>query len=302
MGRVAVLGSINLDVVVTAPRHPLPRETLMGTSIDYLPGGKGCNQAVAAARSGAPSLLVGVVGDDGGGARLRDFLSGAGVELTHVRRVRDMPTGTAVVVVGGGESAVVVVTGANAALGPEDAGRVEIARDDVLVSQFETARDATAAFFSGGRSAGARTILNPSPVDVLSQDLLEITDVIVVNELELEQLSGGRPIDDSLEAVIEEARLCRVRDDQSIVVTLGARGCLVLDRRGVTTIEGRPATPVDATGAGDCFLGFMAGELSRGSDLRHAAEVANVAASLSVRTRGAAPSIPTAQEVVAASG
>jgi ribokinase len=157
----------------------------------------------------------------------------------------------------------------------------------VLVSQFELDDDTVEAFFSAGKAAAARTLLNPSPSRPTPASLWYSSDVIVVNEIELEWLGGTADV---------AAASLLMRDDQAVVVTLGPGGCLVVDRMGATEIPGRSVNVVDTTGAGDCFLGTMAAQLAAGRDLRAAAEVANVAASLSVQRMGAATSMPTAAE------
>jgi ribokinase len=300
MGRVLVAGSINMDIVATAPRHPRIGETLMGDAVDHFPGGKGSNQAVAAARSGVPTSLVAVVGQDEDGERLRDFLIESGVSDAHVRTASDSPSGTAIIVVAGGENAVVVVSGANALLGPSDVERVPIKPDDVLLSQFETKEETILAFFERGKSAGARTLLNPSPQRECSDRLLGLSDVIVVNELELEQYSASLGIDGDVTDVLEALGRIAQRRDQAVVVTLGGRGCLVARGGATTHVAGRPVKAIDTTGAGDCFLGNIAGQLVRGAALEAAAALANVAASICVTRMGAGSSMPTEHEIARA--
>jgi ribokinase len=292
---VVVAGTVHLDYVVTAPRHPRIGETIIGTGVANFPGGKGANQAVAAARAGCSTVLVGCVGDDDAAAKLRTFLRDAGVDLSYLRTVPG-PTGSAFVTVAGDNNAVVVIRGADACTSADDVRRIPLTRGDVLVSQFELDNDTVEAFFSAGKAAGARTLLNPSPSRPTPASLWYASDVIVVNEIELEWLGGG--------ADIAELKDCAasllVREDQAIVVTLGPGGCLVVDHMGATEIPGRCVHVVDTTGAGDCFLGNMAAQLAAGRDLRAAAEVANVAASVSVQRMGAATSMPTAAETDAA--
>jgi ribokinase len=293
--RVVVAGSVHLDLVVTAPRHPRIGETIIGIDVANFPGGKGANQAVAAARAGCSTVLVGCVGDDDAAATLRTFLRDSGVELTYLRTVPG-PTGRAFVTVAGDDNAVVVIRGADAHTSPEDVGRVPLTASDVLVSQFELDNDTVEAFFSAGKAAAARTVLNPSPSRPTPAGLWHSSDVIVVNEIELEWLCGVADV-----AGLETERKDRavsllVREHQAVVVTLGPGGCLVVDRMGTTEIPGRSVNVIDTTGAGDCFLGNLASQLAAGRDLRAAAEVANVAASVSVQRMGAAASMPTAAQ------
>jgi ribokinase len=293
--RVVVAGTVHLDFVVTAPRHPRIGETIIGTDIAYFPGGKGANQAVAAARAGCSAVLVGCVGDDDAAATLRTFLDDAGVDLTYLRTVAG-PTGTAFVTVAGDDNAVVVIRGADAHTSPADVGRLLLTPGDVLVSQFELDSDTVEAFFSAGKAAGACTLLNPSPSRPTPPSLWYASDVVVVNEIELKWLGQTAGIADSETEIKDCAASLLARDNQAVVVTLGPGGCLVVDRMGATKITGRSVHVSDTTGAGDCFLGNMAAQLAAGHDLRAAAEVANVAASVSVQRMGAATSMPTAAE------
>jgi ribokinase len=293
--RVVVAGTVHLDYVVTAPRHPRIGETIIGIAVANFPGGKGANQAVAAARAGCSTVLVGCVGDDDAAATLGTFLRDAGVELTYLRTV-DGPTGSAFVTVAGDDNAVVVIRGADAHTSADDVRRIPLTPGDVLVSQFELDDDTVEAFFSAGKAAAARTILNPSPSRPTPASLWYSSDVIVVNEIELEWLGGRAGIAASETALPDCAASLLMREDQAVVVTLGPGGCLVVDRTGATEIPGRSVTVTDTTGAGDCFLGTMAAQLAAGRDLRAAADVANVAASLSVQRMGAATSMPTAAE------
>jgi ribokinase len=293
--RVVVAGSVHLDFVVTAPRHPQVGETIIGIDVANFPGGKGANQAVAAARAGCATLLVGCVGDDDAASALRTFLRDSGVELTYLRTVPG-PTGRAFVTVAGDDNAVVVIRGADAHTSPDDVARIPLTASDVIISQFELDNDTVEAFFTAGKAASALTLLNPSPSRVTPASLWYSSDVIVVNEIELEWLRRAGDGAESETKVKDRAASLLVREDQAIVVTLGPNGCLVVDRMGATTIPGRAADVIDTTGAGDCFLGNMASQLAAGRDLRAAAEVANVAASIAVQRMGAAISMPTTME------
>lgn len=292
---MVVAGSVHLDFVVTAPRHPRIGETIIGIDVANFPGGKGANQAVAAARAGCATLFVGCVGDDDAASALRTFLGDSGVELTYLRTVPGA-TGRAFVTVAGGDNAVVVIRGADAHTSPDDVKRVPLTASDVLVSQFELDNDTVEAFFSAGKAAAARTLLNPSPSRGTPASLWYSSDVIVVNEIELEWLRRAADVAQPEAELKDRAASLLVREDQAVVVTLGPDGCLVVDRLGATKIPGRSVDVLDTTGAGDCFLGNMASQLAAGRDLRTAAEVANVAASVAVQRMGAATSMPTSAE------
>src|SRR5206468_2112991 len=184
MGRVFVAGSINMDVVATADRHPRVGETVAGRQVLYFPGGKGANQAVAAARLGAQTTLIGRVGKDSFGGELKTFLSDQGIALGHVKETAAAHTGTAIITVAEADNTIVVIPGSNALLSAEDVAAVPLTEGDVAVSQFEIPLPTIAAFFQRARSAGATTLLNPAPAQKMSADLLALVDILVLNETE----------------------------------------------------------------------------------------------------------------------
>jgi ribokinase len=301
VSRVFVVGSINMDVVATADRHPRSGETVTGEELHFFPGGKGANQAVAAHRADAETRLVGRLGEDDFGDRLEAFLRDAGLDLDHVEREPKLPTGTALVTVAGSQNTIVVVPGANGALRPGDVQALPIAPGDVVVAQFEVPLETVEAALRHGRKEGATIVLNPSPAIPCSPRLLELADVLVVNETELRFFSDAQT--DALEGegdIAAAARGLRARDSQVIVTTLGADGAVTVDREEVIRIEGRRVDAVDSTGAGDCFTGNLAAELSRRAPVSVALTTANVAASLCVQSFGAGPSMPWLAAVRAA--
>ena len=301
MSRVFVVGSINMDVVATADRHPRPGETVPGSKLGFSEGGKGANQAVASSRAGAETVMVGRLGDDDFGRRLEAFLRDEGLDLEHVESESGVPTGTAVVTVADSESTIVVVPGANAALTPTHVQALPVEAGDVVVAQFEVPLETVEAALRRAHDQGAATILNPAPALECESRLLDLADVLVVNETELAFLvPGAAESFESRDALIDAARRLRSRDAQTMVVTLGKAGALALEREEVIEIDGRRVDPVDATGAGDCFVGFLAAQLSRDESLRAALSTANVAASLCVQSSGAGVSMPTLEEVRAA--
>jgi ribokinase len=301
VSRVFVVGSINIDVVATTERHPRPGETVSGTELHFVPGGKGANQAVAAHRAEAETVMVGRLGEDDFGDQLEAFLREEGLDLAHVRREAELPTGTALVTVAGPQNTIVVVAGANGALGAGEALALPFTSEDVVLAQFEVPLDTVEAALSHGRRQGATTVLNPSPAQECPPGLLEQADVLVVNEIELAFLaSADETALESDDDVAAAARGLRTRESQLIVTTLGDAGVLALDRDEVIRAEGRPVEAVDSTGAGDCFTGNLAAELSRDAPLSAAVETANVAASLCVQSFGAGVSMPRLAEVRAA--
>jgi ribokinase len=299
MGRVIVAGSINMDVVATAARHPRIGETVAGHSVHFFPGGKGANQAVAAAKLGAPTMLVGRLGQDAFGQQLRTFLAAQGVDLTFVHDTAEAHSGTAIITVADADNTIVVIPGANGMVGADDVAAPVIARGDIAVSQFEIPLPAVAAFFARARAAGATTILNPAPMRDFDRDFRDLVDILVLNETELGLLAKTEFCETDDPALFAKAaRSLRTRHDQTICVTLGKRGALALVESEPLIVPGRAVSAVDTTGAGDCFVGALAAQLARGTSIGEAIGYANVAASICVQRMGAGPSMPSAAEVV----
>jgi ribokinase len=297
LGRVFVAGSINMDVVATATRHPRVGETVAGNAVHYFPGGKGANQAVAAAKLGASTTLIGRLGTDAFGEQLRTFLGAQGVDLTLVKDA-NIHTGTAIITIADADNTIVVVPGANALVSTEDVAVPVLAKGDVAVSQFEIPQATIGAFFKRARAAGATTILNPAPAMACSPELLDLVDILILNETELGFLAGTALADtDAADRFIEAARRLPTGAEKTICVTLGKRGVLALVGGEPSLIAGRAVKAVDTTGAGDCFVGALAAQLANGKAIRDALTYANAAASICVQRMGAAPSMPTAAEV-----
>jgi ribokinase len=298
MGRVFVAGSINMDVVATADRHPRLGETVAGREVFYFPGGKGANQAVAAAKLGAVTTLIGRVGTDAFGHDLRTFLAAQGIDLALVQDTPEAHTGMAIITVANADNTIVVVPGANALVTAVDVDRAALAKGDVAISQFEIPLPAINAFFKRARAAGATTILNSAPALAFDGGLLDLVDILVLNESELGFLAktGLRDTDD-LSRFIEAARALQAGTDKIICVTLGKRGAIALVGRELLVFSGRVVEAIDTTGAGDCFVGALAAQLAGGKAISDALDYANIAASICVQRMGAAPSMPTAAEV-----
>jgi ribokinase len=278
MGRVFVAGGINMDVVATAERHPKVGETVAGQAVLYFPGGKGANQAVAAAKLGAQ-----------------------GIDLSLLRETAEAHTGTAIITLANADNTIVVIPGANALVDTADVAAATFAKGDVAVSQFEIPLPAIAAFFDRARAAGATTILNPAPALEFDAELLDLVDILILNESELGWLTKTELGEsDDHAKFIEAARSLQTGKDRIICVTLGKRGVVALIDGEPLVIAGRTVSAVDTTGAGDCFVGAVAAQLAGGRSIGDALSYANVAASISVQRMGAAPSMPTAAEVQAA--
>ncbi len=293
---VTVVGSLNEDVLVAVGRLPARGETVIGRSAVLAPGGKGANQAAAAGRLGAGVRMVGRVGEDPAGDRQIAALAGAGVEVSRVRRTTGVPTGSATIPVedGTGENLIVVVPGANAELTPEDADAGCVRRARVVLLQLEVPLETVQA---AARAATGTVVLTPAPPRPLPAALLEHVDVLVPNEHELAQLAGATPAERS---PAELVRLARSVASCPVVVTLGARGALVVPPGGEVLLQAPPpVTAVDTTGAGDCFCGALAQALSTDPDLPAAVRFAVTAAALSTTGPGARGALPDAATVAA---
>jgi ribokinase len=301
MGRVFVAGSINMDVVATADRHPRIGETVAGNAVLYFPGGKGANQAVAAVKLGAPTTLIGRLGKDAFGDQLKAFLAAHGIDLNFLQETAEADTGTAIITTANADNTIVVIPGANALVTAADVEAPVLARGDIAVSQFEIPLAAISAFFQRARAAGATTILNPAPAIDARRELLDLVDILILNESELGLMTKAKLDDtDDHARFIEAARSLQTNADKIICVTLGKRGVLALVNGEPLIIAGRSVSAVDTTGAGDCFVGAVAAQLARGNPIRDALDYANSAASICVQRMGAAPSMPTVAEVEAA--
>jgi ribokinase len=286
---VAVVGSLNLDLVVRVARLPGPGETVSGDDVFRNPGGKGANQAVAAARLGRRVAMVGRVGDDDAGRELLGSLEADAVDTTQVRVVAGVPSGIALITVSeDGENQIVVSPGANARLTPDDVGQAEAALGAATVTllQLEVPLEAVAA---AARAAGGTVVLNPAPVRDLPEDLLAEVDVLVPNRVELAQLAGGAEPG----TVAEATRLAGRLPARAVVVTLGADGCLVIEGGDTTHVPAVPVRAVDTTAAGDAFCGGLADALAGGATLEDAARRAVRVAAAACLRPGAQASLPT---------
>jgi ribokinase len=301
MGQVIVAGSINMDVVATADRHPAIGETVAGREVLYFPGGKGGNQAVAAAKLGAATMLIGCTGADAFGRDTRAFLAMQGIDIAYVREVAGTGTGTAIITVAHADNTIVVVPGANALVGVTDVSVPTLRKGDVAVSQFEIPLPVITAFFTRARGAGAITILNPAPAMPIDRELMALVDVLILNESELGLLAAIELQETDLDArFVDAASTLQTDHRPNICVTLGKRGAIALIDGQVHLEAARLVKAIDTTGAGDCFVGAIAAQLADGHSLQSAIGYANVAASLCVQRMGAGPSMPTAKEVLAA--
>lgn len=279
---VVVVGSANVDLVATSPRHPRPGETLIGSEFHEYPGGKGLNQAVAAVRAGARTAFVCAVGDDDAGRFLHSIASDEGLNLAGLHISPNEPTGRALIVVDdGGENSIIVVPGSNASCPPV----TDIGPSDVVLAQLEVPISTVTDSFIAAREAGAITILNPAPAAKLSPELLSLCDIVIPNEHEIELLGGV--------SRLQEAGI------ETVIVTKGAAGIDIHHQGTSQRLSSFQVTPVDTTGAGDAFCGSLAASLAAGHTLEAASLRALAGGALATTTHGAVPSLPFQDEIEA---
>jgi len=296
---IVVVGSVNMDLVIRAPRIPAPGETIAGSGFRTVPGGKGANQAVAAARSGAQVYLVGSVGDDDFGRRLMRGLADDEIDLSHLSVVDGESTGVAMIVVdAAGQNSIVLSPGANGRVTPEqiEACAGTIKRASMLLCQLETPLDAVGCAVDIAHEAGVPVILNPAPAVPLKRHLLAKIKYLIPNETEASLLSGVQVVDGKTAAAA--ARRLRDTGAEQVLITLGDKGVVsVLADRTVLSVPAIAVPAVDTTGAGDTFVGSLAVELASGKSVRQAIDFAQYAAAQKVTRLGAQTSIPRRDEV-----
>ncbi len=296
MGRIVVIGSYNRDAVLTVPRFPRPGETLAATALARFHGGKGSNQAVAAARAGARVAIVAAIGDDAAGQGALALWAAEGIDAGGATILAKLPTGEALILVdAAGENEIIILAGANAAL-PGAAAIAAAAGAALVVAQLETPLPVTESAFRAARAQGIPTLLNAAPaLGELPDGLRDLTDILVVNETEGAVLAGRTGPPEAL------ARALGSRHRRGAVVTAGAAGAFWSEHDGA--LVHAPAIPtgvVDSTGAGDAFIGAFAAALASGSPVDQALGRGVVAGALACRRAGAVPSLPTRAEIEAA--
>ena len=300
MPHIVVVGSLNMDLVVQVPTIPAPSETVLGDNFATIPGGKGANQAVAAARLGAKVSLIGRVGNDAFGKQLLANAQREGIDVTHVGRDETAASGVAMIAVdANGQNSIAVASGANYRLTAAQvhAAWAALPHVDLLVMPLETPLETIETAVALANQSGAKVILNPAPAQKLPPHILAGVDVLVPNEPETAQLTD-MPINTGAETRLAAQELLNLGVSH-VVLTLGSRGALVLDGTTgqFTEVTPYPVIVVDTTAAGDAFVAGLAVGLGEGRSLVKAAQFANAVGALAVTKQGAQPGMPFREEV-----
>ena len=299
MTKIVVVGSLNMDLVVQVPEIPKPGETVLGFNFGSFPGGKGANQAVAAARLGAAVTMIGQVGDDSYGEILVDNLASEGVNTKHISLDRNSATGVAMITVDErGQNCIAVASGANFTLTAEQIQSAweKIGEIDVLVMPLETPLETIYRAAKLAKDQNVRVVLNPAPARPLNPDLLTMVDILIPNEHEILQIAGY--IDNGDSSIAESARALIERGVNTVVITLGENGAMIVDKKlGEMTIPSIKVDVLDTTAAGDSFVAALAVGLVEGKSLSEACSFANAAGAITVTRMGAQPSLPTRREI-----
>jgi len=293
-----VVGSSNMDLVVKSPRIPVPGETILGGEFLMVPGGKGANQAVAAAKLGAKVFFVARLGNDLFGRKSLDNFRLEGLDTTYVALTSDAPSGVALITVDhGGNNAIVVAPGANARLSPDDVRRAEaqIRSAGAVLAQLEVPMATVQCLAEIAHDAGVPFLLNPAPAQWLSPSLLKVVSVLTPNESEARILTGVDVVDAA--SARKAAEMLLGAEVRAVIVTLGAKGFLLAEGNTTELVPAITVKAVDTTAAGDAFAGSLAVGLAQGRSLREAALFANRVAAFSVTRLGAQTSMPTRKEL-----
>ncbi len=301
MSKVAVVGSINMDLVVRAPRFALAGETILGHAFSTIPGGKGANQAVAARRQGAEVCMIGRVGGDDFGDTMSRNLQHEGINTERLVSDNDESSGVALITVDdSGENTIIVVPGANGRLSIADieAARTLIAEADILLMQLEIPLAVVEHAARAAREGRVTVILNAAPARSLTSQLLSLVDYLVVNESEVLLLACDASTSGNATSPEEAARTLQGSGARNVVITLGQQGALLLPVSGPSvSVPAFRVQAVDTTAAGDAFVGAFAVRLAAGVEPKEALRWANAAGALTVTREGAQPSLPTVAEV-----
>lgn len=297
--KILIIGSLNMDMVVSVKDMPKTGETILGKSLSYIPGGKGANQACAVGKAGGTGVMLGCIGGDEFGRVQKENLAACGVDVTGLKISSNQPTGTAVINVSdGGDNSIVVIQGANNECDTAYLQEHEAAFEacDIVILQMEIPYETIHYAVQKAAQLGKTVILNPAPAPLeLPQDILSCTDYLIPNETELNRLAGMEG--DTLEIYQAGAEAFLKQGVKNVIVTMGDKGCLLVNKEGKELFPARKVKAVDTTAAGDCFCGFFAVALSEGKSKGEAIRFANTASSIAVTRSGAQTSIPDRREI-----
>ncbi len=296
MPDILVVGSLNADLVVRAPRFPQPGETISGGDLQIIPGGKGANQAVAAARQGTSVSMLGRVGNDSFGPELINNLKQNHVDTSHVQIDSQSATGTAIIVVDpNGQNSIVLSPGGNGQVSDADVASVSFSDYKLLLLQLEIPIETVTSAAQRAKESGLRVLLNPAPARSLSDELISLSNFILPNETELSLLTNQSVHD--ISSAEKAAKTLLERGAQNVIVTLGANGALIVSSQQVTYVNTYKVEVVDTTAAGDAFIGGFASALLQNKSLEEAVSYGCACGALATTKFGAQPSLPTREEV-----
>ena len=295
---IAVFGSINMDLVIYSQMKPMEGETIFGDSFETFQGGKGANQAVAISKLGGDVSFIGKVGNDIFGQQLKENLIREGVK-TDMLYEHEGESGVAFINVFGSESQnqIIVVPGANSHTSSDQISDTLLESVQIIISQLEVPAEEIEKVFLRAKEEGCYRILNTAPSIEISKELISLTDLFIMNESELESYSNTDVQASDIDSITKAINNLSLREDQSVVVTLGAYGVFIYSKDKQEFIEGCKVEAIDSTGSGDCFVGALANYYLGNRDLIEATKFANKAAALSVTKKGASASMPTLKEV-----
>jgi ribokinase len=302
LNRVCILGSINIDLILNVKKMPQVGETIFGENLKNASGGKGANQAIAASRCGSEVKMIGKIGNDNNGNSLVEALVKDSINVKYVGVDVDSPTGTALITVDEeGNNSIIVVPGANMTINHEEilAAKKIIEDSDLIISQFETPLQATIDAFKIAKGKKVITILNPAPAKTIPDELYSLTDIIVPNETEVYELSGVKV--ETLTDAKKAADLFLQRGVKYVIITLGEKGAVLIDKNRIQLIPAYKVNAIDTTAAGDSFIGALASVVNKDSinfdNLIEAIKFGNKVSSIVVQNEGAQPSIPYLSEI-----
>ncbi|RSK55640.1 ribokinase [Bacillus canaveralius] len=295
--KITVIGSLNMDLLVKSSRFPNSGETILGESVEYFSGGKGANQAVAASRLGAEVTMIGAVGDDLYGDRLKEILKKDQVDISSIKTVGGESSGLAIILLENADNRIIVIQGANAHCTKEDIdlNQAKIRESDIILIQMEVPLETVNYAVSMAKTFNKTVILNPAPAQELSDDLLQKVDIITPNDTELRLLTNKKTEGYNF---IQRIDMLLEKGVQHVVTTIGSEGSVYkAAKQELITFPAYQVPVVDTTGAGDCFNGALAFALGRGDSITDAIKLANKTAALSVSKYGAQSSMPTLDDV-----